>query len=275
MAGRFEQDKKRSVPVLSVSIAVLILVCIAAVCFLVSEPEEPVTGLERIELRLEDTVLISVTESERVHEIKELLSGAEDIGYTPKTFILGPELVYCGTDGQTVALELDLDSDLFRYDGRFFNYGPGNDNNAMPKLWELLGMQDWPEEVKTAFPEWFASIEEGTVPTVSYRQQSVYMDLWYPDWRYVKIQEAHALVILDALRQEEPVLLDREKVPVEQSSFTIHIAYDDGREYDLACVGDEEFLLWEGGTEAVYGFSNAGFRGTVEEMITLSMEHAE
>ena len=270
MAGRFEKKRKRSRP-LWWAVALLVAVATVGVIFL----PKASTELERMELRLYEDTLVQITEQEQLGQLKELLNGAEALGYRPKTFVLGPELVYTGTDGVSVTLELDMDSDLFRYEGAFYDYGPGNDNNALPRLMGLLGLEDWPEEVKAAFPEWFASIEEGIIPTVSYRQQSVYMDLWYPDWNYVKIQEEHALVILDALRQEAPVRLDREKVPVEQSIFTIHIAYDAGQEYDLACVGMEEFLLWESGTEAVYGFSSPGFRGTVEEMIALSIEYAE
>lgn len=270
MAGRFEKKRKRSRS-LWWAVALLAALAVAGVVFLPKESTEP----ERMELRLYKDTLVQITEQEPLGQLKELLRGAQALGYIPKTYVLGPELVYTGTDGESVTLELDMDSDLFRYEGKFYDYGPGNDNNALPRLMGLLGLEVWPEEVKAAFPEWFASIEEGIVPTISYRQQSVYMDLWYPDWYYVKIREDHALVILDALRQEAPVRLDREKVPVEQSIFTLHIAYDDGREYDLACVGDKEFLLWESGTEAVYGFSSSGFRETVEEMIVLSREQAE
>lgn len=270
MAGRFEKKRRKSHSLLWV-IALLAAVVVVCVVFLPKDSAEA----ERMELRLYEDTLVQVTEQEQLRQLKDLLSGAEYLGYIPQTFVLGPELVYTGPDGKSVALELDMDSDLFRYEGKFYDYGPGNDNNALPRLMGLLGLEVWPEEVKAAFPEWFSSIEEGIVPTVSYRQKSVYMDLWYPDWYYVKIPEPQALVILDALRQEDPVRLDRETVPVEQSIFTIHIAYDDGREYDLACVGEEEFLLWESGTEAVFGFSGAGFRETAEEMIALSKEQTE
>lgn len=270
MAGRFEKKHKSSSPFWR-AVVLLAAVVVAGAVFLLKESTDP----ERIELRLYEDTLVQITEPEQLRQLKQLLSGAEELGYKPKTYVLGPELVYTRTDEVSVTLELDMDSDLFRYEGSFYDYGPGNDNNALPRLMELLGLEDWPKEVKAAFPEWFASLEEGIVPTSSYRQQSVYMDLWYPDWYYVKIQEEHALIILDALRQEGPVRLDREKVPVEQSIFTIHIAYNAGREYDRACIGEEEFLLWESGTEAVYGFSSPGFRKTAEEMIALSKALAE
>ena len=234
------------------------------------------TYSEHFSLRLENEELVVITDSRQVDEIKELLSGAKDIGYVPKTFLLGPELVYTGTDGQETVLELDMDGDLFRYDGRFFDYGPGNDNNALLRLLKLLGLEDWPEAVKEAYPEWFASIESDSVPVVTGdRSQTVYMDLWYPDWYYVKIREAHALAILEALREENPAAVDRAMASVEESEFTLHIAYDDGREYDLACIGGGAFLLWECGTENVYSITSENFRSTGEEMIALSKETAE
>lgn len=227
-------------------------------------------------MQLRNKTLVQVTDPDRVRDLKELLRGAKDIGYEPKTYIPGPALTYIGPDGQTVTLELDLDSDLFRYDGRFFDYGPGNDNNAIPRLWNLLELEDWPEEVKAAFPEWFESIEELKVPANgSYQRQSVYMDLWYPDWYYVKIQEAHALVILEAIQEAGPVRVYQPMVPVEDSIFTLHIGYDDGRGYDLACIGEEDFLLWECGTETVYSLSGEDLRRTVDEMIALSKQQAE
>ena len=265
MAGRFEQEQKKHN---FLWIAAVLLMAVAACAFFLKK-ENP----EAMELQVQEKTLVRITDADRLQQLKELLSGAEDLGYMPQTFVLGPTLVYTGKDGTSVTLELDMDSDLFRYEGKFYDYGPGNDNNALPRLMELLGLETWPEEVRQAFPEWFASVEEGVVPTVSYRQQQVYMDLWYPDWYYVKIQEEHALVILEALRKETPVRLDREKVPVEQSIFTIHIAYDAGREYDLVCVSETEFLIWESGTDAVYGYSSPTLRETVDEMIALSKSY--
>ena len=234
------------------------------------------TEPEKVILKLEDQILVQTSDPERLREIKDLLSGAEQIGYEPKTYILGADLVYTDEAGKAVALELDLDGDLFRYEGIFYDYGPGNDNNAMPQLLNLLGLEGWPEEVKAAHSAYFAAVEEQAVPTNgTYRQQAVYMDLWYPDWYYVKMQEAHALAILDALRQENPVQTDRKKPAVEECVFTIHIAYDDGREYDLAYIGEDTFLLWEGGKETVYGFTSIAFRDTAQEMIARSKESAQ
>lgn len=276
MAGRFARNERKAARIRGALTGILLLAVGIVMALVSCGAEESTKATERFELRLQEDTLLQVTDAAHLQQLKELLGDAVDLGYEPKTYILGPVLVYIGTDGQEVHLELDLDSDLFRYQGRFFDYGPGNDNNAMPELLGLLGLEGWPEEVRRAFSHYFASLEEQSVPVKdAYQPQSVYMDLWYPDWRYLKIPEEQALVILEALRQEEPVEMDREKVPVEDCVFTIHIAYDDGREYDLACVGENEFLMWEGGKNIVYGFSGTGFRKTVDDMIALSMELAE
>ena len=271
MSGRLERKKRTGILV-----GIVIVLCLLIGILFVATREGADAHTETFSLRLEGVELVVISDGEGIAELSTLLSAAEDIGYVPKTFILGPELVYTGTDDQEVRLELDMDSDLFRYDGRFFDYGPGNDNNAMPRLLNLLGLKDWPEEVKAAYPEWFASGEGDAVPVVTGdRSQTVYMDLWYPDWYYVKIREAHALAILEALREANPAAVDSAMVSVEESEFTLHIAYDDGREYDLACIGGGVFLMWECGTENVYSISSEDFRSTVEEMIALSKETAE
>ena len=272
MEGRHKQKKAVSVWGMA-GVLILTLVLLGMIVY---PNDRQNAKSENVILKLEDQILVQTGDPERVREIRDLFSGAEDIGYEPQTYILGVELVLMDADGQEVALELDLDGDLFRYEGSFYDYGPGNDNNAMPQLLNLLGLDDWPEEVKDAYPAYFAAVEEQAVPTNgTYRQQAVYMDLWYPDWHYVKIQEAHALAILDALRQENPVQTDREKPAVEECVFTIHIAYDDGREYDLGYAGEDLFLLWEGGKETVYGFTSIAFRDTVQEMIACSEEMAQ
>ena len=249
------------------------LVCLVfhfLLCFLTAcdKAETP----EKVELRLGETVLVTVEDPRQVQNLKDLLSRAEDIGFEPKTYLLGPELVYQGTDGKEVALELDVDSDLFRYDGRFFDYGPGNDNNAIPKLWELLGLTAWPEEVQTAFPEYFASIGEMTFPTEPEVIHEAHLDLWYPDWAWLEIRAGSVQSVLDAIEAAEPQPTDQPMPAVEENIYTLHIAYDDGREYELACIGDGEFLLWISGTNKVYSLGGNDLQAAVDSAILASKE---
>lgn len=262
MGGRY--GKKKGLPILLIAAA--LGAALALGCFI---GQNRGRLKERVELRYEGRILTEISDPSRIRELKDFLAAAEDIGYEPKTYLPGAELVYVNTDGQEILLELDLYGDMFRYEGRFFDYGPGNDNNAMPRLMAILGLEDWPKEVKEAYP----FIEEsGTATVGTYRQQSVYMDLWYPDWYYVKIPEIYAVVIEEALGREDPVAVDRNMIPVEESLFTIHIAYDDRREYDLACIGESDFLLWECGTGKVYSISDGSLRETVDRIIALSKD---
>ena len=227
---------------------------------------------ELVELRLGETALVAVEDPDDVQSIKDLLSGAEDIGYEPKTYMLGPDLVYTDEDGKSVVLELDLDSDLFRYNGRFFDYGPGNDNNAIPKLWELLGLTAWPEEVQAAYPEFFAAVGEMTFPTEEEETHEAHLDLWYPDWAWLGIRAASVQSVLDAILAADPQPTDQTMPAVEETIYTLHIAYDDGREYDLACIGEGEFLLWISGTDQVYSLGGQELQAALDNAISASVE---
>lgn len=223
---------------------------------------------ESIQLRLGEDVLVTVEDPESLKEIKYLLSGAQDIGFVPKTYLLGPSLVYTAEDGQQTVLELDLDGDLFRYDGRFFDYGPGNDNNALHRLLVLLELSDWPEEVKAAYPEWFAAVDSFvTAPEAVEEGPPVYMDLWYPDWRWLEIRGPWKQGILDAIQAAGPEASDQTMPAVEETRFTLHIAYDEGREYDLVCVETGVFLLRDFGTNVVYSIRSDALQEALDQAI--------
>ena len=227
---------------------------------------------ETVELRLGENSLIAVEDPQQIQSLKDLLSGAEDIGFEPKTYLLGPELVYTDEDGKSLVLELDLDSDLFRYDGRFFDYGPGNDNNAIPKLWEFLGLTAWPEEVQATYPEFFDAVGEMTFSTELEETHEAHLDLWYPDWAWLEIRAGRVQSVLDAIEAADPQPVDQTMPAVEGTVYTLHIAYDDGREYDLACIGDGEFLLWISGTDQVYRLGGQELQDALDNAIAASAE---
>ena len=165
-----------------------------------------------------------------------------------------------------------MDSDLFRYDGRFFDYGPGNDNNAIPKLWEILGLTAWPEEVQAAYPEFFAAVGEMTFPTEEEETHEAHLDLWYPDWAWLGIRAGSVQSVLDAILAADPQPTDQTMPAVEETIYTLHIAYDDGREYDLACIGEGEFLLWICGTDQVYSLGGQELQAALDNAISASVE---
>lgn len=124
---------------------------------LIYYPDHPriPTGLAKAELYLspedvgEDIVLLeSYEEAELLSRMQLLLSSAEALGYTPKTYGVCCYLALSGADGSTVTLGLDGDSDYFVVDGIFYDYGPGYDEDgcldATADLQALLGLEAWP-----------------------------------------------------------------------------------------------------------------------------------
>lgn len=115
-----------------------------------------IPALNKATLELDGQVLLTITDTSALSAIQERFANAEALGYEPKTYSLGPELVLIGKDGTEVVIELGLDSDLCKVDETFFDYGPGYTNegstNAIPKLFELLGISDWPEAVYEKYP---------------------------------------------------------------------------------------------------------------------------
>lgn len=125
--------------------------------YIPKSPEIP--ALQQAALKLDGRELLTITDSNALSAIHALFANAEALGYEPKTYSLGPELVLTGENGTEVTAELSLDDDLCRIDEIFFDYGPGYTNeggiNALPTLFELLGISDWPEAVYEKYSSWF------------------------------------------------------------------------------------------------------------------------
>lgn len=237
------------------------------------EPELPWT--DTLELRLNGQTLIRIEGHRQTNDLWELLDSAEYLGYEPKTYNLGPDIVLVDSSGNTATLNLDLDSDLFRYKGYFYDYGPGTNSNGsinnLPVLLGMLGLEDWPEEVKQAFPNYFAETGGLEIPPAndlfSDRGGKV-VNVWYPDWAYLEILPDQANRVLEALWQEAPNPTDEPIPDVEDTVFTIHIAFDHGREFDLAYMGQTEFYLRDFQTNQVYTFSSEALRQTLDSAIS-------
>lgn len=125
--------------------------------YIPKSPEIP--ALQQAALKLDGRELLTITDSNTLSAIQALFADAEALGYEPKTYSLGPELVLTGENGTEVAAALELDGDLCRIGEIFYDYGPGYTNdgsiNALPKLFELLGISDWPDAVYEKYSSWF------------------------------------------------------------------------------------------------------------------------
>ena len=243
--------------------------------YLPKHPDLPDTG--RIRLQVNNETLLTLDGHMQTGALMELLSDAEYLGYEPKTYNLGPDLVLTGTDGSSCRLNLDLDSDLFRLDGLFYDYGPGYNSNGgvnnLPVLLGMLGLEDWPDKVKQVYSDWFASVGDVALPPANdliSGTGNMVMDVWYPDWAYLVLEEGQAKRLLKSLELEAPNPTE-EKIPdVPDTVFTLHIAFDGGQEFDLAYMGQTDFYLRDFKTDQVYTLSSEALREAVETAISES-----
>ena len=119
-------------------------------------PDHPqIPDCEAITLELDGEVLLTVADTDA---LEALLSGAE-LTYEPKTYLSGPVLRMHGKDGSEMMVTLSLDTDWIVIDGLYYDFGPGyvedGSRNALPDLFALLGIDNWPREVMDAYPDFF------------------------------------------------------------------------------------------------------------------------
>lgn len=107
----------------------------------------PIPESGMIFLKTEGETLLTVSDADAVETIRVLFSEAEALSYVPKTYSLGPTLTFMAVDGSEKSVILDLESALFFYDGVFYQYGEA-DRADLRILWNCLGIEEWPEEVK-------------------------------------------------------------------------------------------------------------------------------
>ena len=110
--------------------------------------------LDKAVLEFEGKELVSTTDFDRLEKLYLLFTGAELLGYEPKTHSIGVglNLILTSKSGETTIIELDPDSDLCRIGGEFIFYGAFDEPDYIEKLWYYLGMEAWPEAVYEACP---------------------------------------------------------------------------------------------------------------------------
>lgn len=90
--------------------------------------------------------LITITDSDRLEKLVYLFENAEFLGYEPKTHSIGVGLNLIFTSGDNdFIIELDPDSDICRINGEYVSYGAPDEPDYIYKLWEYLGITQWPD----------------------------------------------------------------------------------------------------------------------------------
>lgn len=99
-------------------------------------------------LEFADDGLITITDSDRLEKLVYLFENAEFLGYEPKTHSIGVGLNLVFTSGdKDFIIELDPDSDICRINGEYVFYGAPDEPDYIYKLWEYLGITQWPDIV--------------------------------------------------------------------------------------------------------------------------------
>lgn len=113
-------------------------------------PQLPASPVEAT-LEFEGEALVSTTDFDRMEKIWILFEEAELMGYEPKTHSIGVglNLVLKSQTGETMTIELDPDSDICRINGEYVWYGKADEPEYTYKLWEYLGITQWPDIVYT------------------------------------------------------------------------------------------------------------------------------
>ena len=102
-------------------------------------------------LEFMDEGLVTVTDFDRLEKIWILFSEAEFLGYEPKTNSIGVglNLIITSQNGESITIELDPDSDICRINGEYVWYGKADELEYTYKLWEYLGITQWPDIIYT------------------------------------------------------------------------------------------------------------------------------
>ena len=99
-------------------------------------------------LAFKDISLVTVLDGERLEKLIWLFESAEYLGYEPKTHSIGVGLNLTFTyANEEFIIELDPDSDLCRINGEYVWYGRADEPEYTFKLWEYLGITQWPDIV--------------------------------------------------------------------------------------------------------------------------------
>ena len=108
-------------------------------------------------LEFMDEGLVTVLDGDRLEKLIFLFENGEYLGYEPKTHSVGVGLklifntneVGFATGNGDFVIELDPDSDICRINGEYVWYGKADEPEYTYKLWDYLGITQWPDIVYT------------------------------------------------------------------------------------------------------------------------------
>lgn len=107
-------------------------------------------------LEFMDEGLVTILEGERLEKLTALFENGEYLGYEPKTHSIDGKLKLLLNTNEVdfdtnemgdFVIELDPDQDICRINGEYVFYGAADEPDYIQKLWEYLGITQWPDIV--------------------------------------------------------------------------------------------------------------------------------
>ena len=116
---------------------------------------------KEISLEVEGSTFYVLVDEDAVQTLETLFAEGTAMGFEPKTYFPGPQMVFHGKDGTKTTITLDLDSDMFIHEGVFYDYGRP-DYPDLEKVFLLMRLVYWPEAVTEhpSFQWYFDQIQE-------------------------------------------------------------------------------------------------------------------
>ena len=129
---------------------------------LITYPDHaPIPDTKEISLEVEGSTFYVLVDEDAVQTLETLFAEGTAMGFEPKTYFPGPQMVFHGKDGTKTTITLDLENDFFIHDGVFYDYGRP-DYPDLEKVFILMRMVYWPEAVTEhpSFQWYFDQIQE-------------------------------------------------------------------------------------------------------------------
>ena len=237
-------------------------------------PDHPASPqLASAALEMDGQTLVSVTDPDALSRLEALLSGAEALGYEPKTYHLGVSLVLTTGSGEVQTLELNLLSDLIIIGQAFYDYGPGYTDvgayDGQGDLFAIFGLTHWPDAVYEKYGDWLGPIPTGepeTDPVDQFPGGSILV--WYPDLTCEELDYKHPVsTILEAFAAMELEPTNQPQPELEEAEYTLHIAYNNGEEFDLVYAGNGQFFYRIFKTQKTYTFTSHDLHSVIKNVL--------
>ena len=103
----------------------------------------------KVRLEFEGKTYAEITDPYVIQNIEEFFQKAKTMDHTPRFHSIGVGLDLIASDGEENLLRVELDpkNSYCRIGDTMYDYGAAIQGPSLPQLWDLLGIDQWPQEV--------------------------------------------------------------------------------------------------------------------------------